>query len=413
MSSSSLPSASDQLWPAKAMYAINNFALSTVLNFLPVFFNTYFDKLQIGILAAIPCVCSIMAPPLWGAVADVLQQQRWVHIFCIVSGTVLMFSIEFSISSFYLTCAAVFLANFQTNPTGSLLDQSVMALLHRVGGEYGKQRLFGAVGWGLGAFLTGLVVNTYGIHWAFNLHLIFCLPTLYVLNLIPAADASPKAADGALSFADGLRRIVQQADVMLLLTVVFLIGLMFGVVSSFLTLNLYELSHSSTAIVGTAIWVETLSELPAFYFADAIIKRLGIFYVLLLSIVVYGVRISFYAVMTNAWSALPFELLHGCSFSLAWAACTNYIYDAAPPGTEGTMMGLLNAVLNGLGRGAGTLLGGYLYQTYGARVMWWATDIGVPLALVGLLLFSRAMTVAHKTADVSDANGDRIEIKAD
>ncbi|ETV80643.1 hypothetical protein H257_06165 [Aphanomyces astaci] len=384
--------ADDQLWPAKAMYGINNFALSTVLNFLPVFFNTYFDKLQIGILAAIPCVCSVVAPPLWGAMADVLHQQRWVHIFCILSGTLLMFLIEFSISNFYLTCVVVFVANFQTNPTGSLLDQAVMALLHRVGGEYGKQRLFGAVGWGVGAFLTGLVVNTYGISWAFNLHLIFCVPTLCVLNLIPPADPKDSTSQApTLSFWEGMRRIGQKADVVLLLVVVFLIGLMFGVVSSFLTLNLYELSNHSTAVVGTAIWFETLSELPAFYFADAVLKRLGILNVLLLSILGYGVRISYYAVMTNAWSALPFELLHGATFSLAWAACTQYIYDAAPPGTEGTMMGLLNAVLNGLGRGTGTLLGGYLYEHYGASFMWFAADLGVPVALVGLFLFSRTM----------------------
>ncbi|KAG9415948.1 hypothetical protein AC1031_000333 [Aphanomyces cochlioides] len=402
----------DQLWPAKAMYTVSYFGFATVLSYLPVFFNAYFDKLQIGILSAIPCVCSIVAPPLWGALADILNQQRWVHIFCIVSGTLLMFLIEFSVSSFWFTCFVVFLANFQANPTFSLLDQAVMALLDNVGGEYGKQRLFGAIGWGFGSFITGLVVNTYGINWTFNLHLIFCIPNLYFLNMIPAANPKDGSSPSAqtLSFFEGLALIAKKVDIMLLFFVIFLIGLMFGVVSSFLTLNLYELSDKSTTIVGTAIWVETLSELPAFYVADAVANYLGIVKVLLISIIGYGIRITYYAVMVNAWSALPFELLHGLTFSLAWSACTKYMYDATPPGTEGTMMGLLNAVLNGLGRGAGTLMGGYLYENYDARFMWYATDLGVPLALIGLFLFSRSMD-KHAALKVDSLSS--VEIKSE
>ncbi|RHZ20757.1 hypothetical protein DYB37_009457 [Aphanomyces astaci] len=384
----------DDLWPAKVTNTISWLALSTIVIYLPVFYNAYFDKLQIGVLAAIPCVCSMLPPPLWGAVADLVGRQRWVHIICLVSGTGLMYVIQFTSSSFAVTCLVVFLANFQMNPTASLMDQAVMALVQRVGGEYGKQRLFGAIGWGVGAFCTGLVVNAYGISWAFHLHLILLVPNLYALSFLPAPKphhhdhpTDPSALPA--SFAHSLRYVCCQADLMLLLVVVLLMGIMVGVIASFISLNLYELSGNSTTIVGTAIWLETLSELPAFFFAESIVKRIGIVYTLLLSILAYGARITCYAVMTSAWMALPFELLHGVTFALAWAACTQYVYEAAPPGTEGTMMGLLNSVLNGLGRGVGTLAGGYVYNTYGPRCMWWTADLGVPMALVGLALFAR------------------------
>jgi predicted MFS family arabinose efflux permease len=61
------------------------------------------------------------------------------------------------------------------------------------------------------------------------------------------------------------------------------------------------------------------------------------------------------------------------------------------------MMGALNAVQNGLGRGTGTLLGGYLYEKYGASFMWLLTDLGVPLSLIGLLLFSWSMNQPERT----------------
>ncbi|KDO17738.1 hypothetical protein SPRG_16629 [Saprolegnia parasitica CBS 223.65] len=381
------------LLPPKAVYTLFNIGFSAVLNFLPVYFNTYFDKFQIGILQTLPCICSMLAPPMWGAIADVLQKQRLVHIFCLLSGALLMYAIPFASASFFWTCVLVFLANYQAQPSWPLLDQTVLALVTRLGAEYGKQRLYGAVGYGIGAYVAGVVVASYGISWAFYMNLIFVVPAIVFLQMIPACDGvctSPSSAASSppASFSAGLQTLFRKKDVLGLLLVVFLSGTMFGVISAFLTLNLYELSGGSAQIVGIAIWCETFSELPAFYFADTIIAKLGTVKVLAISILAYGARLTCYALMTNAWIALPFEFLHGCTYGLAWAASTKYIYAEAPRGTEGLMMGILSAVQNGLARGVGTMLGGYLYNTYGASFMWTIADLGVPLALLGLYVFS-------------------------
>ncbi|KAH9133463.1 hypothetical protein LEN26_007095 [Aphanomyces euteiches] len=381
----------DQLWPTKAMNAVYWCGQSTVVVFLSVFFSASFDKLQIGVLQAIPCICAIVAPPLWGALADMMRQQRQVHVFCLLTGALLMFSIQFASSSFPLACLLFFLAMFQTNPTASLLNQAILNLLKKVGGEYGKQRFFGAMGWGLGAFFTGLLVNAYGYAWAFNLHLAFLVPSLVVLSFIPPPDHPSEAIPSRESLLPGLVAVFQQPDVALLLLVALVMGLMYGAVSYFVTLNLFELSDGSNVIVGFAIWLETISELPAFFYADAIIKRLGIVRVLCISILGYAARITCYAFMKTPWIALPFEMLHGVTFSLMWTACTTYIYDVAQPGTHGTMMGLFSAIVSGIGQGSGTLVGGYFYEHYGAQVMWLVADMAVPIALVGLFFFSRAI----------------------
>ncbi|CAK4340615.1 unnamed protein product [Aphanomyces euteiches] len=392
----------ENLWAAKAVNFMSSFLGAAQAVFLPVFFSAYFDKFQIGVLAAIPCVCSFLGPPIWGAVADILRQQRGVHIFCLVSASVLLFTLQYTGHSFYLTCAIVFVGNFQGACTGALLDQTIMALVERVGGEYGKQRLFGAIGWGISAFIIGLVVNAYGIEWSFYINLISLVPTLIALSYIPPPDVTVHAADESspkLSFSEGLAQAFKKADVLLLLVVILLTGIMFGIVTSFLTLNLFELSDNSTTLIGIAIWLETLSELPAFFFADTLLKKLGIVNTLAISILGYAARITCYALMTEAWMALPFELLHGCTFALSWAAFNKYIYDSSPRGTAGTMMGVLNS-MNGVGRGFGILFGGYLYQGYGARTLWWVTDLGVPLAFLGLFFFSKALPDASTQQEV-------------
>lgn len=393
----------DGLWAPKLMYALFAAGQSAINNYLPVFFEhvAHFSKMQIGVLQTLPCVCAVLAPPFWGAIADRMRSQRAVHILCIVTGAFLLFVLQYCLR-FDVAIALVILANFQTAPSGSLLDHAVLDMLSKVGGEYGKQRLFGAVGYGAGAYVTGALVASAGISWAFNLSLIFSLSSLLVLRSIPALEdahalersSSSRMEDGfhseeeSATFTDGLRMLCQRVDVLALLCVVMCMGLMFGVLSSFLTLYLYNLSGNNAQIIGVAIMCETSSELPAFFFAQRIIQRLGTVNVLLLSITGYALRLTYYAVMTNAWSAIPFEFLHGLTFGIAWAAATQYVYAAAPKGFEGTMMGILNAVQNGVGRGAGTLLGGFIYQHYGAQMMWWLADLAVPLALVGVALFS-------------------------
>ncbi|KAG3251008.1 hypothetical protein PI124_g4350 [Phytophthora idaei] len=387
------------LWQPKLMYLVSNAWTSAQMNFLSIFYQqtAQFSKIQIGILQTLPCVCTLVAPPLWGAVADHIQNQRLIHIFCIVTAALIMFTVRFFYWSFNWMIVVVVVANFQVAPTGSLLDHTVLNLLDKVGGEYGKQRLFGALGYGAGAYITGLIVAVTGISWSFNLSLALGLTSLLVLRTIPPMQHSRLLQQADLeggasmtpSLMDNTRFICEKVDVLVLLGVVFLMGLMYGVLSSFLTLNLYNLSGENAQIVGIAIMCETASELPAFFYSHKIINRFGIVNVLLLSILGYFLRVSFYAVMTNAWCAIPFEFLHGATYGLAWAACTQYVYSAAPPGCQGTIMGVLNAVQNGLARGVGTLIGGYFYQHYGARIMWLVADLGVPLALLGLFVFAR------------------------
>ncbi|EEY64928.1 Major Facilitator Superfamily (MFS) [Phytophthora infestans T30-4] len=376
------------LWQPKLMYAIANVQQSSVAIFLAVYYqqNAGFSKLQIGVLQTLPCICAMVSPPIWGAVADYIRNQRAVHYFCIITGGLLMFCIQYFYWSYHWTLAVLMLANFQSMPAGF---------------PHGPrcQRLFGAVGWGAGAYITGLAVAAAGISWAFNISIIFMFVSLLVLRTIPPVkhghhdDTHSAVEEGGKnarqpSFADNMRRICEKKDVIMLLLVVFFMGLMYGVLSSFLALNLFNLSGGNAQIVGIAIMCETLSELPAFFFSHAIIQKFGTVKVLLVSIAAYALRVTYYAVMTNAWSAIPFEFLHGCTFSLAWAACTQYIYAAAPKGCEGTVMGLLNATQNGLARAVGTMVGGFFYQHYGARVMWTATDLGVPLALIFLSAFA-------------------------
>ncbi|DAZ97446.1 TPA: hypothetical protein N0F65_009897 [Lagenidium giganteum] len=388
----------------KVLNVLCSASQSSMESFLSVFYEhtAGFSKVQIGWLSTIPSIFCLVAPPFWGAVADCLHNQRLVHIVCIVSISVLMLFMQY-FRDFNGAMIMAVLANFQLAPCGSLLDHAILDLLAQVGGEYGRQRLFGSIGWGLGAYITGVMVGAWDISWAFNMSFVFSMAMVPVLRSIPPPvdqavchhnqdleiATEELSNSSSVSFLDSMRTLVlRRPDVLVLLVVVFFMSLMFGIVSTFLPIYMYNLSGNNAQIIGVATLCETASELPAFFFSHRLIGRIGTVNVLLLGTAAYALRITFYATMTNAWNALAFSFLHGVTFALTWATTTEYLYDAAPSGTVGTVIGLLNTVQNSLGSAAGALVGGYLYDNYGAQSMWWVANVGVPVTMVALAVFA-------------------------
>jgi oligosaccharide:H+ symporter len=417
----------DPLWSSKAMYLVCGMGQSAFNNFLPVFFEhtLFYSKFQIGMLQAMPCICMVLGPLFWGALADKYQNHRAILVLCIGTSGLLVAAMGLS-TTFSVSLILLMAFCFQIAPAASLLDQAVLDVTSKYGEEYGKQRMFGAVGYGAGAYLAGRAVELGGIAWAFYLCVLFTAVSLLVLRFIPVIvqhdgskvgvvgepwenDKSAPVLQPSLSFLETMKLMVQRTDIFVLLLVVYFMALMYGVLANFLTLDLYNVSGENPQIIGFAILCETASELPAFFYSQRVIKRIGVVNVLVLSILGYAARITYYAFMTNAWSALPFECLHGLTFGLSWAAVTQYIYASAPRGSEATMMGVLNAIQSGLGCGVGTLIGGYFYDHHGRQAMWLATDIGVPLSLAGVALLAYLKPRHEVESDDSKRGGSRDE----
>ncbi|ETK82777.1 hypothetical protein L915_11909 [Phytophthora nicotianae] len=95
-----------------------------------------------------------------------------------------------------------------------------------------------------------------------------------------------------------------------------------------------------------------------------------------------------YTYMEEPWYIVPLEMLHGVTYGLLLASLTTYIYDASPKGATGTMIGLLSAFMRGIGAGIASLVGGYIYDDYGARTIWKIGAFGlVPASLLLIGVF--------------------------
>lgn len=182
------------------------------------------------------------------------------------------------------------------------------------------------------------------------------------------------------------------STIFFLLTVT-VIGFGQGVVERLLFVCLQNDLEASTALCGLSVGVTVLFELPLFHFSEAIHRMLGHEWMMILSMVFLSVRIFLYTklIASTVNYILLLEPLHGLTFGLMWTA-VQYTRSLAPPGWEATMQSIMNAITTCFGAGAGGIIGGFVFQEYGARSMYkWTSFI-----MAGIVFLNTVIHVCKK-----------------
>jgi MFS family permease len=190
-------------------------------------------------------------------------------------------------------------------------------------------------------------------------------------------------------FWQGLRSLLKDMRWRLFLLVVFVSGVGSSVLSNYLFLRMKDLG-ASTTLMGLALTVATISELPVFFYSGALMKRWGARSLLVFSLFVYVIRALLISILPAAWMILPVQLLHGLTFSITWAAGVSYARQIAPAGMSATAQGLFSGIFFGLGGSVGALLGGMLYQAVGSALMFRYVALVVLVAALFFLWVGKA-----------------------
>ena len=152
---------------AKLLYFLYYAAMASLLPFLVLFYaQLELTGRQIGVLSALLPVMTLLGVPLWSAAADAFGRYREIILLSV--GAALLGTLAASSVTSYLGLLGVVGAlSFCVAPIMPLTDTVVLTLLQRERHRYGNLRLWGAVGWGAGAPLTGWLVERGELRWAF------------------------------------------------------------------------------------------------------------------------------------------------------------------------------------------------------------------------------------------------------
>ncbi len=378
MNNTILQSDKPSMRSARLFYFFFFAGAASLLPFLVLYYEGLgFNGRQIGILAAIPPLVVMFGAPLWSGLADATQRHKQLLLLAIWGSIVTAFILS-KTELFLLLIPVVIVYAFFSAPIIPLVDNTVLFMLAKRSDEYGKQRLWGAVGWGIIGPVAGMLIEYRGISWSFYGYIILTGVCLLLARLLPITPSHIKQ-----NFWDGVGTFLENSHWRIFLFVIFLSGIGMSIVHNFLFLYLDVLGASKT-LMGVALMVATFSEVIFFFFSDRLLKRYGSPRLLVVGLAAAVVRVLAYSFIREPSLVLVVQLLHGLAFAMMWSASVAYANAVAPSGLGATAQGLLTGVYFGLGAAVGALLGGFLFDAFGPLLMYRWTGVVV---LAGLFLF--------------------------
>lgn len=312
---------------------------------------------QIGILAGLPSLISLVGGPVWGVLSDRSRRHKQSLLLAIVGAVIFALAIG-SFKTFAPLILMVALYAFFSSPIMPLVDNTTMSLLGGQKESYGRIRMWGAVGWGLAAPLIGWLIESNGIKWSFWSYAILMTIGFWVATFIPIGNQQ-----GA-TLGTNLREFLTSSRWIFFLLVAFIGGMVLSMVSNYLFLYLDSLGANKVTL-GLSLTVATVSEIPVLFFSNRLLRRWPAKQLMFGAILLFAIRAFAYSIIVIPWQVLLIQLLHGPTFSLIWIAGVSYADRIAPAGLGATAQALFSGMMLGLGSATGAFLGGLVYEQTG------------------------------------------------
>ena len=353
-----------------------------VYNYLALYFDEQgLPGSQIGVLMGVSSLIGIFTGPLWSLLADASHRHRLVETIAILGNVTALFLVTF-VHGFLAFLILMIVQSIFGGPIVSMVDNATMSMLGDEKEKYGNIRLGGSIGWGVAAPMIGMVVQRYGLHWNFSIYAVLLLIALISVQQLHFGKLS-KANE---SFSRGVRELLNNRQWIIFLTIVFIAGCGTAIISDYLFVYLQNIGTSPT-LMGWAVTISIIAEVPAMYVAGRVIKRVGSHGLFTIGMAAIAIRCMLYSVNTVPWIALTIQLLQFFGFPMLWVAGVSYADENAPAGMGATVQSIFNSAFMGFGFAAGGFFGGVLIEYAGVRQMFmiFGAVILVTALLYGLL----------------------------
>lgn len=321
-----------------------------------------FDSLAIGALVAILPATKLVAPYLWGWVAD--HTRRSMLIIRIGSVLALLsFTLVFISHQLWWLVSVMLLFSFFWNAT---LPQFEAMTLNHLGNDthrYSMIRLWGSLGFIVTVVIIGDLLQDYDAE---------IIPLVVLITFVIISITSfmvPEKLNTPHSEHSPIWRVVKQPKVLAFLVVSFLMLCSHGPYYTFYTIYLEELGYSSH-MIGVLWAVGVLSEVIIFLMMHRLLPRFGARKLLFVTFMLTTLRwliIGFYADdLTMLFIA---QLIHAFSFGVFHSVGISLAHEYFTGSHQGRGQALYSSVSFGAGVAVGSLISGLVWDQLGAEVL--------------------------------------------
>ncbi|GMI00552.1 hypothetical protein TrVE_jg2449 [Triparma verrucosa] len=383
-------------------------SIGSLFPYLPVYYHSLnLPGSWIGYLGSVNPITTFLISPLWGAYSDRHGNHKKILLLTFSSSVVTRLMMLLSVNPVYLA-ANVFVTAALNAPVKPLLDNSVMAML-RDKGSYGKMRLYGQLGFGLGSSIVGILIakSSLGYRLPFLIHGLVSIPTFFILKnfKVPSLPSSPSSVEGrnpeGPKFKEGLTLLTKNVDALVFFFLVFAVGVSSGCIENFAYVRMREVGGTGKDM-GISRFVSASAGVPMFWFSGRLTRNLGVQKVLIGTLASYAVRFTIYSRMKVPLGGLPAEFLRGATFALFWSTATIYTHKISPKGMSATLLTFMNAMYGGLGQSIGAIIGGKVQERVGTvRLFRYGATFDAAFVIVSATYFAvRSLTKSKDTPKV-------------
>jgi MFS family permease len=201
----------------------------------------------------------------------------------------------------------------------------------------------------------------------------------------------------------GIRYFLTSRRWQLFLFSAFLGGLGSASVATFLAPYMTGLG-ANESLIGLAITIATLTELPVFFFGNRLLNRFSSQRLFLVSLFLMGIRSILYAVIKTPAAVFVVQVFGGMLFPAMWLAGVAYADEHAPAGLKSTAQGLFGAVSFGFGSAVGGFLGGLLLGSMGGGGLYLVFGLIILAGIAVIEVLKRILPIEEVAQAVSPSD---------
>jgi PPP family 3-phenylpropionic acid transporter len=349
-------------WRLSGFYLFYFASLGALIPYWGLYLKSLgFGSVQIGELVAIIMATKIVAPNVWGWIADRTgRRMAIVRAGCLFAA--LAFAGVFFGQGYWWLVLVMSVFSFFWN---AALPQFEATTLNHLGDEthrYSSIRLWGSIGFILAVAGLGALFEQAGTALLPSV-LLALLAAIWLSSLLV-----PESAAGHQTLnEEPLRKVLKQPAVVSLLLVCFLLQASHGPYYTFYSLYMVDHGYSETAI-GQLWALGVVAEIAVFLKMHHWLPRFGARNLMLAAAALTALRWLLIALFVEqVWIMAFAQTLHAASFGVYHAVSIHLIHHLFTGRHQGRGQALYSSLSFGAGGAAGSLVAGYLWDGIGAQ----------------------------------------------
>jgi PPP family 3-phenylpropionic acid transporter len=337
---------------------------------------------EITILYALIPAMGLVAPPLAGLLADLLNARIWLLRALTAASVVAFAGVVWAGASRPALYAATVAFALCRAPLGPIADASAVEHVRRHGGSFGRVRLWGSVGYLVAAVGGGALLDAVGLVGVLGATMLALSVAAVAAWAVPAAPArhQPEAAGAT-------RRLLGQRALWLFLGAVALGQVAGATYDSCFTLHLQRLGFGGS-FTGVAYATGVLAEVALLVASGRLLVRFGPRPIFAFALATAVVRWLLLARVRTAAAILLLQPLHGVTFGLFYVSAVVIVRERADRVSQTAAQGVFGGAY-ALGGVVGMPLAGAIFERAGATVLYGTAAVVATLAFGCALWFAR------------------------